>query len=342
MNFTLLITVLLTAVTLVAGAYVIAKLIGPRSYAKLKGEPYESGIPTRGSSWLPVSVGFYLFAILFLMFDVETVFLYPWVPGSSGIRLGVCLAERRLGMEVRKPHIKSIPYEEWKDNASLEKIIDELHEGGVNVVTGSLDQLINWGRSNSLWSLTFATSCCGIEFMACGCSRYDFARFGFEVTRNSPRQADLIMCAGTITHKMAPALKRLYDEMAEPKYVVAVGGCAISGGPFKSSYHVVKGIEEIVPVDVFVPGCPPRPEAIMYGMMQLQRKVKIEKFFGGANHKQTAEERELGVSNEELTFRNKLGDHRREPIVVTDVPKEFVEELKNSKVEELKKEEAAV
>ena len=141
-------------------------------------------------------------------------------------------------MEVRKPHIKSIPYEEWNDNASLEKIIDELHEGGVNVVTGSLDQLINWGRSNSLWSLTFATSCCGIEFMACGCARYDFARFGFEVTRNSPRQADLIMCAGTITHKMAPALKRLYDEMAEPKYVIAVGGCAISGGPFKSSYHV--------------------------------------------------------------------------------------------------------
>ena len=113
-------------------------------------------------------------------------------------------------MEVKKPHIKSIPYEEWNDNDSLEKIVDELHEGGVNVVTGTLDQLINWGRSNSLWSLTFATSCCGIEFMACGCARYDFARFGFEVTRNSPRQADLIMCAGTITHKMAPALKRLY------------------------------------------------------------------------------------------------------------------------------------
>ena len=122
--------------------------------------------------------------------------------------------------------------------------------------------------------------------------------------------------------------------MAEPKYVIAVGGCAISGGPFKSSYHVVKGIEEIVPVDVFIPGCPPRPEAIMYGMMQLQRKVKAEKFFGGANHKQTAEERALGVSNEELTFRSKLGDHRREPIVVTDVPQEFVEEIK--------KEEAAV
>ena len=210
-------------------------------------------------------------------------------------------------MEVRKPKIKAFPYDEWKDNETLEQMANDLNDGGVNLVLGNLDQLINWGRSNSLWSLTFATSCCGIEFMAVGCARYDFSRFGFEVTRNSPRQADLIMCAGTITNKMAPALKRLYDEMAEPKYVVAVGGCAISGGPFKGSYHVVKGIDEIIPVDVYIPGCPPRPEAILYGMMQLQRKVKVEKFFGGANHKQNADERLLGKSNEELIFQEKLG-----------------------------------
>ena len=207
-------------------------------------------------------------------------------------------------MEIKKPKIKSIPYDEFKDNESLESLLKQLNDNGVNVVTGSLDQLINWGRSNSLWSLTFATSCCGIEFMAVGCARYDFARFGFEVTRNSPRQADLIMCAGTITNKMAPVFKRLYDQMAEPKYVVAVGGCAISGGPFKSSYHVVNGIDEIVPVDVYVPGCPPRPEAILYGMMQLQRKVKVEKFLGGRNRKE-------------------------KPIVVTDVPADFAEQVKN-------------
>ena len=112
------------------------------------------------------------------------------------------------------------------------------------------------------------------------------ARFGFEVTRNSPRQADMIMVLGTITYRMAPVLKRLYDQMAEPKYVVAVGGCTISGGPFRKSYHVVNGIDKIIPVDVFIPGCPPRPEAFYYGMMQLQRKIKVERFLGGVNRKE--------------------------------------------------------
>ncbi|MBO5262971.1 MAG: NADH-quinone oxidoreductase subunit B [Bacteroidaceae bacterium] len=210
-------------------------------------------------------------------------------------------------MEMKKPVIKSIPYEEFKDNDTLEALVKELNKERTNVVVGALDDLINWGRSNSLWSLTFATSCCGIEFMSVGAARYDFARFGFEVTRNSPRQADLIMVAGTITHKMAPVLKRLYDQMAEPKYVVAVGGCAISGGPFKGSYHVVNGVDKFLPVDVYIPGCPPRPEAILYGMMQLQRKVKVEKFFGGKNIQQ--DPREV----------------RREPITVTNAPVEGCE-----------------
>lgn len=203
---------------------------------------------------------------------------------------------------MKKPEIKSIPYEEFKDNETLEALIQEINKERTNVLVGKLDELINWGRSNSLWSLTFATSCCGIEFMAVGAARYDFARFGFEVTRNSPRQADLIMVAGTITHKMAPVLKRLYDQMADPKYVVAVGGCAISGGPFKGSYHVLNGVDKIIPVDVYIPGCPPRPEAMLYGMMQLQRKVKVEKFFGGKNRK---------LSRRDMTDG---------PIIVTNVP----------------------
>lgn len=190
-------------------------------------------------------------------------------------------------MEVKRvADVRSMRYDEFKDNASLEEMAARLNADGAGIVLAKADELINCARSNSLWSLTFGTSCCAIEFMALGAARYDMARFGFEVTRNSPRQADLIMVLGTITYRMAPVLRRLYDQMAEPKYVVAVGGCTISGGPFTRSYHVVKGIDSILPVDVYIPGCPPRPEAFFYGMMQLQRKIRVERFFGGVNRKE--------------------------------------------------------
>jgi len=163
--------------------------------------------------------------------------------------------------------------EEFGDNESL----DLLNASGTNILLTTIDDVINWGRKNSLWPLTFATRCCGIEMMAAGAAKHDFARFGMEVYRASPRQADVIVVAGTIVHKMAPVLKRLYDEMAEPKYVVAMGACAISGGPFfLNSYSVVKGVEHVIPVDVYVPGCPPRPEALLYGMLQLQRLIETQ------------------------------------------------------------------
>ncbi|MEE1233574.1 MAG: NADH-quinone oxidoreductase subunit B [Phocaeicola sp.] len=190
-------------------------------------------------------------------------------------------------MEVKRvADVRSMRYDEFKDNASLEEMAARLNADGAGIVLAKADELINCARSNSLWSLTFGTSCCAIEFMALGAARYDMARFGFEVTRNSPRQADLIMVLGTITYRMAPVLRRLYDQMADPKYVIAVGGCTISGGPFTRSYHVVKGIDSILPVDVYIPGCPPRPEAFFYGMMQLQRKIRVERFFGGVNRKE--------------------------------------------------------
>ncbi len=182
-------------------------------------------------------------------------------------------------MEVKDIKIRSMKTEDFRDNESLQKYIDELEKGGVGIQVAPLDKVVNWGRSYSVWPLTFATSCCGIEFMCVAAARHDFARFGFEVTRNSPRQADVIFVSGTITKKMAPVLRRLYDQMSEPKYVIAVGGCTVSGGPFKNSYHVVEGVDKIIPVDVYVPGCPPRPEAMLYAMMQLQRKIRVESIF---------------------------------------------------------------
>lgn len=137
------------------------------------------------------------------------------------------------------------------------------------------DKLIALGRANSLWPLTFGIACCAIEMMSAGCARYDLSRFGAEVFRPSPRQSDVMIVAGTITKKMAEGVKTLYDQMPEPKWVIAMGNCAISGGPFKfeGQYSIVEGADQILPVDIFIPGCPPRPEALIEGIIELEHKI---------------------------------------------------------------------
>lgn len=172
-------------------------------------------------------------------------------------------------MDVKKDFLPEFPGEAYKDES-----------GKTSFIVTSVDAVANWGRSNSLWPLSFGTSCCAIEMMSTVSAKYDWSRFGFEVMRASPRQCDLIIVCGTITYKMAPVLKRLYNQMPEPRYVIAMGACAISGGPFcKHSYSVVNGIDKILPVDVYIPGCPPRPEALIHGMMSLQKKVMLSKAY---------------------------------------------------------------
>lgn len=156
-----------------------------------------------------------------------------------------------------------------------EGLRSELQKRGVFVTT--LNDLYNWGRRSSIWPLQFGLACCAIEMIATACARYDLARFGAELFRPSPRQADLMIVAGTVTKKMAPMVVRLYNQMADPKYVIAMGACAISGGPFRDGYNVLKGIDRYIPVDVHVPGCPPRPEALLDGLIKLQKKIDDQK-----------------------------------------------------------------
>ena len=158
----------------------------------------------------------------------------------------------------------------------LEAHLDVPTELRGHVIATTLDSLVSWARRSALWPMTFGLACCAIEMMAVGTARFDISRFGAEVFRPSPRQADVMIVSGTVTTKMAPSVRRLYDQMPDPKYVIAMGTCVIAGGPYQGSYSTVPGIDNFLPVDIYLAGCPPRPDALLHGIMQLQAKIKAE------------------------------------------------------------------
>ena len=262
------------------GLVVVADLIGPRRSGAVKEMPYESGMDPVHDTRRRFDVRFHLVAITFLVFDVELLFLYPWAVASrSPAGLDAAVAEGLVssrglvfagvmaftGLRVRLAQ-GGIPM------AVTESGKLELPE---NVVVSRLDALANWCRKNSLWPMPFATACCGIELMATGASKHDLSRFGAEVFRFSPRQCDLMIVAGRVVMKMLPVLQRIWLQMHEPKWCISMGACASTGGVF-DTYAVVQGVDRFIPVDMYVPGCPPRPEQLIQAIIDLQDKIQRE------------------------------------------------------------------
>ena len=220
-------------------------------------------------------VRYYLIAILFIIFDLEVAFLVPWasifkeIVATESVRwfgfieMLVFLAILLVGF-VYAWAKGALDWEKAKENEGV------LQEG---FITTTADKLINYVRTGSMWPMTFGLACCAIEMIHAGCSRYDLDRFGI-VFRPSSRQSDVMIVAGTLTNKMAPALRKVYDQIAVPRLVVSMGSCANGGGYYHYSYSVERGSERIVPVDIYVPGCPPTAEALIYGLLQLQNKIR--------------------------------------------------------------------
>ena len=265
------------------------RLLAPRKRTLVKEMPYESGMDPIHDARRRFAVRFHLVAIAFLVFDVELLFLYPWAVATQHSASADARAESiwpwpTVGLAVAGWSSRCDGFHS-ACRAGLRLRLAKGHfqmalELPENVVVSKLDELASWCRKNSLWPMPFATACCGIELMATGASKHDIARFGAEVFRFSPRQCDLMIVAGRVVMKMLPVLQRIWQQMNEPKWCISMGACAITGGVF-DTYCVVQGIDRFIPVDMYVPGCPPRPEQLIQGIIDLQDKIQREGTLGG-------------------------------------------------------------
>ena len=296
---TLLFLIVATGIGIVADGDRHGSSVRSRPDAQ-KLSPYECGFEAFEDARMKFDVRYYLIAIQFIVFDLEIIFIMPWtlVWQELGARALVDMGAVR-GHAVAWASSTSGRREPWNgsdDSMSVISTIDRLMtnpipEGRVDdilrpdgenpllekgFVTTSVDALMNWARTGSMWPMTFGLACCAVEMMHAGASRLDLDRYGV-VFRPSPRQSDVMIVAGTLVNKMAPALRKVYDQMPEPKWVISMGSCANGGGYYHYSYSVVRGCDRIVPVDVYVPGCPPTAEALVYGILQLQKKIRRTK-----------------------------------------------------------------
>ena len=236
-------------------------VLGPRRSTPIKLETFECGKDVLARPEGRFAIKFSTTAIFFIIFDIELMFVFPWT-----------VVYRSLGA-LRVPDDGRVPRDP-DAGPPLHVAQGRARVGVADFFTTKLDDAIGWARKYSIFQYPFVTACCGMEYMATACSHYDVDRFGAGLPRFSPRQADVLFVVGTISHKMAPVLQRVYDQMTEPKWVVAFGVCTCTGG-FYDNYATVQGIDTIMPVDVYIPGCPPRPESVLDGLMKLQDKIAV-------------------------------------------------------------------